>query len=214
MGFLAKLFGNKASRDNKALQPILDKTLKAYEEVEKLDIDALRHKTVEFKEYVKNYVADEEARIKELKLKAENDDLDLEKKNEIYEQVDKLEKHQLEKIEEALNNIMPEAFAVSVKQLNLLAKLLSHSLTDKRVKLFGISYIAGNRFDSVLTSVMFTECKNFTLITVKNTFEVNTATNRPVDRICSDTKLFFELVEKFKRITGFSVEFIDECKID
>ena len=112
MGFLAKLFGNKASRDNKALQPILDKTLKAYEEVEKLDIDALRHKTVEFKEYVKNYVADEEARIKELKLKAENDDLDLEKKNEIYEQVDKLEKHQLEKIEEALNNIMPEAFAV------------------------------------------------------------------------------------------------------
>ena len=112
MGFLAKLFGNKASRDNKALQPILDKTLQAYEKVRTLDIDALRHKTVEFKEYVKNYVADEEARIKELKLKAENYDLDLEKKNEIYEQVDKLEKQQLDKIEEALNNIMPEAFAV------------------------------------------------------------------------------------------------------
>ena len=95
MGFLAKLFGNKASRDNKALQPILDKTLQAYEKVRTLDIDALRHKTVEFKEYVKNYVADEEARIKELKLKAENYDLDLEKKNEIYEQVDKLEKQQL-----------------------------------------------------------------------------------------------------------------------
>ncbi len=112
MGFLAKLFGNKASRDNKALQPILDKTLVAYETVKTLDIDALRHKTVEFKEYIKNYVADEEARIKELKLKAENEDLDLEKKNEVYEQVDKLEKQQLDKIEEALNNILPEAFAV------------------------------------------------------------------------------------------------------
>ena len=112
MGFFAKLFGNKASRDNKALQPILDKTLEAYEKIKNLDIDALRHKTVEFKEYINNYIAEDEARIKELKLKAETEDLDLEKKNEIFEQVDKLEKQQLDKIEEALNNILPEAFAV------------------------------------------------------------------------------------------------------
>ena len=112
MGFFTKLFGNKAMRDNKALQPILNKTLEAYEKIKGLDIDALRHKTVEFKEYINNYIAEDEARIKELKQKAENDDLDLEKKNELFEQVDKLEKQQLEKIEEALNNIMPEAFAV------------------------------------------------------------------------------------------------------
>ena len=112
MGFFTKLFGNKASRDNKALQPILDKTLEAYEKIKTLDIDALRHKTVEFKEYINNHIAEDEARIKELKLKAETEDLDLEKKNDIFEQVDKLEKQQLEKIEEALNTIMPEAFAV------------------------------------------------------------------------------------------------------
>ncbi|MBE6336004.1 MAG: preprotein translocase subunit SecA [Lentimicrobiaceae bacterium] len=112
MGFFAKLFGNKASRDNKALQPLLDKTLEAYEKIKNLDIDALRHKTVEFKEYIRNYSLEEENRIKELKLKAESEDIDLEKKNEIYEQVDKLEKQQLDKIEEALNNIMPDAFAV------------------------------------------------------------------------------------------------------
>ena len=112
MGFFAKLFGNKAMRDNKALQPILDKTLEAYEKIKTLDIDALRHKTIEFREYINNYIAEDEARIKELKLKAETEDLDLEKKNEIFEQVDKLEKQQLDKIEEALNNIMPEAFAV------------------------------------------------------------------------------------------------------
>ena len=45
MGFFKKLFGDKASRDNKALQPILEKTLKAYDEIVKLDIDSLRHKT-------------------------------------------------------------------------------------------------------------------------------------------------------------------------
>ena len=41
MGFFAKLFGNKASRDNKALQPILDKTLEAYERIKNLDIDEI-----------------------------------------------------------------------------------------------------------------------------------------------------------------------------
>ena len=46
MGFLKKLFGDKASRDNKALTPILQKTLAAYDEIMKLDIDSIRHKTV------------------------------------------------------------------------------------------------------------------------------------------------------------------------
>jgi len=113
MGFLSKLFGNKSARDNKALQPLLRKTLDAYEKIKDLDIDSLRHKTVEFKEYIQNHIAAEEARIAELKDSVEsNPDMDLEEKNEIYEQVDKLEKQVLEKIEEALNDILPEAFAV------------------------------------------------------------------------------------------------------
>ena len=113
MGFLSKLFGNKVSRDNKALQPLLQKTLDAYEKIKDLDIDSLRHKTVEFREYIKNYIAEDEAKIDELKASVDaNPDMDLEKKNDIYEQVDKLEKKVFDKIDEALDNIMPEAFAV------------------------------------------------------------------------------------------------------
>ena len=113
MGFLSKLFGNKASRDNKALQPLLQKTLDAYEKIKELDIDSLRHKTVEFREYIKNYIAEDEAKIEELKASVDaNSDMDLEKKNDIYEQVDKLEKKVFDKIDEALDDIMPEAFAV------------------------------------------------------------------------------------------------------
>ncbi len=113
MGFLSKIFGNKSTRDNKALQPLLQKTLEAYERIKDLDIDSLRHKTVEFKEYIQNHIAGEQAKIDELKAKVENNaDMDLEDKNQIYEQVDKLEKQVLEKIEEALNEVMPEAFAV------------------------------------------------------------------------------------------------------
>ena len=113
MGFLSKLFGNKSARDNKALEPLLRKTLDAYEKIKDLDIDSLRHKTVEFKEYIQNHISAEETRIAELKASVEsNPDMDLEEKNNIYEQVDKLEKQVLEKIEEALNAILPEAFAV------------------------------------------------------------------------------------------------------
>ena len=113
MGFLTRLFGDKSTRDNKALQPLLQKTLDAYENIKNLDIDSLRHKTVEFKEYIRNYVAEDEAKIAELKANVEaNPDMDLEKKNDIYEQVDKLEKKLLDKVDEALDHVMPEAFAV------------------------------------------------------------------------------------------------------
>ena len=117
MGFLKKLFGDKASRDNKALQPILQKTLKAYEQIVKLDIDSLRHKTVEFKEYIKNKTAAEVAEIAELKAKAEaNFDMSPDEKEKLYNQIDKLEKQELDHIEEALNEILPEAFSVVARQ--------------------------------------------------------------------------------------------------
>ena len=113
MGFFKKLFGDKASRDNKALQPILQKTLAAYDEIVKLDIDAIRHKTVEFQEYIKNKTATEVAEIAALKAKVDADpDMDPDEKEKIYTEVDKIEKRELEKIEEALNEILPQAFAV------------------------------------------------------------------------------------------------------
>ena len=113
MGFFKNLFGDKASRDNKALQPILQKTLKAYDEIVKLDIDSLRHKTQEFKEYIKNKTAAEVAEIAELKAKAEaNPDMEPNEKEKLYTQIDKLEKQELDHIEEALNEILPEAFSV------------------------------------------------------------------------------------------------------
>jgi preprotein translocase subunit SecA len=113
MGFFKKLFGDKASRDNKALQPILQKTLKAYDEIVKLDIDSLRHKTQEFKEYIKNKTATEVAEIAELKAKAEaNPDMEPDDKEKLYNQIDKLEKQELDHIEEALNEILPQAFSV------------------------------------------------------------------------------------------------------
>ncbi len=79
----------------------------------KLDIDSIRHKTVEFQEYIKNKTANEVAQINELKARVEaNPDMDPDEKEKIYTEVDKIEKRELEKIEEALNEILPQAFSV------------------------------------------------------------------------------------------------------
>ena len=113
MGFLANLFGNKKTRDMKRIQPWVDSTLAAYEKIKDLDNDSLRHKTIEFKEYIKKQLAEQEAEIERLKASVENNpDMDLEKKNDIYEEVDKLEKKLFDRTDEVLGEIMPEAFAV------------------------------------------------------------------------------------------------------
>ena len=113
MGFFKKLFGDKASRDNKALTPILQKTLAAYDDIVKLDIDSIRHKTVEFQQYIKDHTSVETQAIEELKARADaNPDMDPDEKEKVYSEIDKLEKRELEKIEDALNELLPQAFSV------------------------------------------------------------------------------------------------------
>ena len=112
-GLFKKLLGDKASRDMKAIEPILKKTLTTYEEIKKLDNDSLRNKTNEFKQRIAEKIAFETEEIAKLKEEAEaNPDMDASEKEKIYQQVDKLEKEQYDKTEKVLNEILPEAFSV------------------------------------------------------------------------------------------------------
>ncbi len=52
--FISKLFGNKATRDMKEIQPWVEKIKQAYPEIEKLSNDELRAKTEELKKYIKD----------------------------------------------------------------------------------------------------------------------------------------------------------------
>jgi preprotein translocase subunit SecA len=107
------MFGDKASRDMKAILPTLHKTLAVYDSVKKLDNDALRAKTNEFKERIASNIAPEENEIASLKMQLEADfDMQADEKEKIYNLIDKLEKQAYEKTEEMLNEILPEAFSV------------------------------------------------------------------------------------------------------
>jgi len=110
--FLSKIFGSKSARDIKHIQPLVDKIKSEYDKLQNLTNDELRAKTPEFKKRIEDYLADISAEIAALRASAEEPGVDMVAKNDIYEQVDKLEKDWDKKLEEILLEILPEAFAV------------------------------------------------------------------------------------------------------
>ncbi len=108
--FLSAIFGNKSARDMKEIQPWVEKIKTIYPEIAGLDNDALRAKTIEIKEYIRNSAAEESAKVEELKASVEN--IELEKREDVFAQIDKLEKEILEIYEKALDEVLPAAFSI------------------------------------------------------------------------------------------------------
>ena len=94
----------------KEIQPWVDKIKAAYPEVEKLDNDGLRAKTQELKQYIYNSATQERAKVEELKASIES--IELEDREEVFAQIDKLEKEILEIYEKALEEVLPVAFSI------------------------------------------------------------------------------------------------------
>ena len=108
--FLSKLFGNKSQRDLREIMPYVDKIKAVYPEIEALTNDALRERTEQLKQRLADAVASDKQRIAELKASVEQ--IEIEKREKIYREVDKLEKDIAETYEKVLLDILPEAFAI------------------------------------------------------------------------------------------------------
>ena len=108
--FLSSIFGNKATRDMKGIKPWVDKVKAAYPEIAALDNDALRAKTEELKAYIRNSAAEQRSKVEELKASVEN--TELEEREELFAQIDKLEKEILDIYEKALDEVLPAAFSI------------------------------------------------------------------------------------------------------
>ena len=107
---LKSLFGDKSSRDMKLIQPLVEQVKAVYPEVQKLDNDALRQRTKTLQQQVQDSAKEQKARIEELKATIENTPID--ERADIFAQIDKIEKEVLEIYEDALNEVMPEVFAI------------------------------------------------------------------------------------------------------
>ena len=77
----------------KEIKPWVDKVKAAYPEIAALDNDALRAKTEELKAYIRNSAAEQRSKVEELKASVEN--TELEEREELFAQIDKLEKRDI-----------------------------------------------------------------------------------------------------------------------
>ena len=108
---LKKVFGSKSDRDMKAIRPILDKVLAAYPEIDALSNDELRARCMALRQQIADVEKPFEDRIAEIKLELEKD-IPVEQKVELATESDKLLKEEDDAIEEILNELLPQAFAI------------------------------------------------------------------------------------------------------
>ena len=115
MGFslnklLSSLFGNKAARDIKEIRPIVEQVLAVEPNIQKLSNDELRAKVDEIKAFLQDKVKDKRAEIAALRDKIQETEID--KRQPIFEAIDKKETEVLDIFEEGLNEVLPTVYAI------------------------------------------------------------------------------------------------------
>ncbi|MFD2823301.1 preprotein translocase subunit SecA [Lacinutrix iliipiscaria] len=129
--------GDKSKQDVKALTPLVNK-IKTFESaLEALSHDDLRAKTAYFKSEIANARQPLQDKIDELLITAENTE-DIDKREDIYQEIDAIKDDIYKVTEEVLNAILPEAFAV-VKET---AKRFTHNTTIT---------VTANEFDRLIS---------------------------------------------------------------
>ena len=114
LGFISKMFGgSKSEKDIKTIEPIVVKINEHFNSYQSISNDELRGKTVIFKQRIADHLKPINEEIAALSTQAEELPVaDINGKDTLYQQIDKLKKDRDGKIEEVLNEILPEAFAV------------------------------------------------------------------------------------------------------
>jgi preprotein translocase subunit SecA len=110
---ITKVFGTKSDKDIKKIQPIVDE-IKSYEDqMKQLSDDELKAKTEEFKQKIHDATAETVDEIQKIKKDLDHlEDLTPTEHREMAEYLDELEQQELDIIEDVLDAILPEAFAV------------------------------------------------------------------------------------------------------
>ncbi len=108
---LGLFLGNKYERDIKEITPYTKEILKEYDNLKDLSNDQLRDLTLVLKNEIRESLEADENEIKSLRNKAELEE-DVIRKEEYYNEIDKIEKLIEEKLEKTLDNLVPRAFAI------------------------------------------------------------------------------------------------------
>ena len=110
-GILKAVFGSKSDRDMKQVKPVLNKILALYPEIDALSDDELRAHSAVLREKLLAVEAPFERRADEIREEMEKD-IPVSEKEKLAGESEKLVKDEDEAIEKALDEILPEAFAI------------------------------------------------------------------------------------------------------
>ena len=105
-------FGSKSDKDRKQIEPYVRKIKEIYPSIERLSNDELREHSAALMKRIADAIAADEAHIVEQKDRLEHADISLSEKEKISKDIENTTKRIDEKIEEQLDIILPEAFAI------------------------------------------------------------------------------------------------------
>ena len=108
---LGLFLGNKYERDMKEITPYVELIKTEFKKLGSLSNDELRNITLKLKSEIYEYIKGDQDEVLLLREKAENEP-DFSEKEKLYGEIDKLIKSIDTKIEEVLDKILPQAFAV------------------------------------------------------------------------------------------------------
>ncbi len=123
---LDKIFGNKSSKDVKKLWPYVEDINEVFATLHELSDEELGGKTAEFRALIAENTAEHRKEIEEHREQLRSKDLNHDAKLDLYDSLARLEDEEFEIIEQTLEDILPEAFAV-VKEV--CRRLVGHVYT-------------------------------------------------------------------------------------
>lgn len=111
---LTKIFGTKSERDIKSILPVIEEIKSHEDEIKQLSDEELKGKTESYREMIRMATKELDDQITEIKEKMDSNDesITLEERRELADTLDTLEDEWLKTVEDVLDDIMPEAFAV------------------------------------------------------------------------------------------------------
>ena len=105
-------FGSKTDKDRKQIEPYVQRIKDIYPSIERLSNDELREHSAALMKQIADFIASDEAHIAEQKVKLEHPDTTLAEKEKISKDIEQTTKRIDDKIEQKLDEILPEAFAI------------------------------------------------------------------------------------------------------
>src|SRR6218665_2758747 len=111
--FLKKLFGTKSEKDIKNLESKVEEINTIFKSLQSVSNNELRQKSADLKAQLAQAIKSQQDKIRAIKDQvAAEPDMDVNKKEDLYKEIDEIEKEITSVMDEALTGILPQAFAI------------------------------------------------------------------------------------------------------